>query len=92
MLKIFKWLWDKAETQGREKARAEIYGLRTYHIQKAEIAMLKKRYEPDEPKYKDDIRDMFQPRLSPQEHSAIANELGRMINNWESQDEVNHGR
>lgn len=88
MLKIFKWLWDKAEEQGREKARAEIYYLRTYHIQKAEIAMLKAKHEPDDGRYEDEFKNMFQPKLTPQEHSAIANELGRMIDNWENQDEV----
>lgn len=92
MLRLIKWIWDKAEAQGRENARAEIYGLRTYHIQKAEIAMLKARYEPDDPKYDKEFERFMQPKLTPQEHSAIANELGRMISNWHDQEVRNDGR
>lgn len=88
MLRLFKWVYELGVKHGTERARAEIYGLRTYHIQKAEIAMLKARYEPDEPKYKDDFANMFEPKLTPQEHSAIANELGRMITNWHDQEEA----
>lgn len=89
MIKVFKWLWDKAQNHGEQKVLNILYGLRTYHIQKAELMYYKNKYEPE--KFDDnDIRKFMSPRLSPKEHSAIANELGRLLTDFEKQKELKH--
>lgn len=91
MLGVFKWIWQKAEAHGEQRLLDRLYGLRTYHIQKAEIIYLKERYDPDSLKMDDDdIRKFMPPRMSPKEHSAIANELGRLLTDIEKQREFKH--
>lgn len=87
MLRVFKWLWDKAEDHGEQKILAQLHNLREYHNLKSEIAYLRDRYEPED----DDIHSkkaMFsRPRLTPKEHGAIASELDKILRqNYEAKD------
>jgi hypothetical protein len=79
MIKVFKWLWDKAEAQGEQRVLDQLYGLRSYHQQQAEIAYLKAKHEPDEPRYDDKMEKFMFPKLTPQEHSAVASKVGDLI-------------
>lgn len=92
MLGLFKWIWEKAEAHGEQRVLDRLYGLRSYHIQQAEIIYLKERHDPDSLKMADDdIRKFIQPRMSPNEHSAVANELGRLLTDIERQREFKNG-
>lgn len=78
MLRLFQWLWGKAEAHGEQRVLDHFYALRFYHQQQAEIAFLREKVEPP------DTRDSnFAPReirrLSPQEHSAIVGAVGDLI-------------
>lgn len=80
MLKVFKWLWDKAEEHGREQVLADIHSIRQYHLLESEIAFLKKKYEVEDPNTKS-------PRfpiktLLPMEHGAIADEMSKVLQRW----------
>lgn len=89
MLRVIKWIWDKAEQSGKDKILHQLYYLRTYHIQKAEVEYLRGRLLP-KAKEKDDV--FMDKKLSPDEHSAIAGELGKILTEIENQQEIENGR
>lgn len=81
MIKVFKWLWDKAEEHGREQVLADLHSRREYHHLKAEIAHLKGKYEPEDEK--DSRFSPFPIRtMLPMEHGAISGELDKVLNHW----------
>ncbi len=88
MLKVFKWLWDKAQDHGERRILDQLYGLLSYHRQQAEIAFYKEKYElgsdNDDDMFK---RKFMRPKLSPKEHGAVAGELSRLITDIERQRE-----
>lgn len=86
MLRVFKWLWDKAEAHGEQKVLAQLYSMRQYHYQQAEIAYLKAKHESDDPKYEDKMDTFMFPKLTPQEHSAVATKVTDFITNYEKQE------
>lgn len=88
MVKVFKWLWDKAEKHGEQKVIAQLLGLRSYHMLKAELTYMKTKYEPDDHKREDDVRRFMSPVLTAQEHSAIAGMLGDFVTNYDEQQEA----
>ena len=87
MFKVFKWLWDKAELHGEQRVLDQLYYLRSYHVHQAELAYFKNKYEPSKDD-EDDFKNMFKPKLSPNEHGAVAGELGILISDIESRREA----
>lgn len=84
MLGIFKWIWQKAEAHGEQRVLDQLYGLRSYHHQQAELAYFKTKYEPDTDTKDDmDMRRFMRPKLSPKEHSAVAGELSQLLTDIE---------
>jgi hypothetical protein len=87
MLKVFKWLWDKAEKHGEQKVLAGLHSMRQYHHLQSEIAYLEAKHEPKKPRY-EDKHDVFMiPRLTPQEHGAVAQKISDFINIYEKSEE-----
>jgi len=87
MLKVFEWLWDKAEKHGEQKVLARLYSMRQYHNLQSEIAFLVDKHESKKPKYEDKHDAFMTPRLTPQEHSAVARKISDFINIYEKSEE-----
>ncbi len=77
MIKVFKWLWNKAEKHGREQVITELRALREYHYLKAQISLLERKYEPDTGE-----RGTYKNYLPPKHHEAIAGELGIILERY----------
>lgn len=91
MIKTFKWLWNKAERYGRDKVLSELSAMRGYHNMKAETAFLKAKYEPTEPKDRDDM--FLRPRLTPNEHSAISSALSEFLSSqYKADQQIQRGK
>lgn len=87
MSNIFKWLWDKAEKHGEQKVIAQLHALAEYHQLKSQIAYLQEKYEPDSPKYDNEM--FMMPKLTPQEHSAISSKVFDFISKYHEQEKNN---
>lgn len=76
MLSLIKWIWDKAEQRGRDQIIGELVGMATYHRNKAEIKTLRGKLSEDDTA---DLMPFSMPKLNPEQHSAVAGELYRLL-------------
>lgn len=83
MLKVFKWLWDKAWSAGEQKVLATAHNLALYHQQKAEVTSLRDMYCPGTDAQKD---IEWLPKLTSAEHSAVSSAMFNLIAMFDEDD------
>lgn len=76
MLKIFKWLWYKAETNAAQKIIDELGAFADYHKMKSEIEYLISKHEPRKPESPNPFPSQ---KLDPTQHEAVSNEIYKFI-------------
>lgn len=77
MIRVFKWLWDKAEQNGRNQIIWQLEGLAAYHRNQAEIKTLKEVAGIKDESEFEGLRIL--PNLTPKEHSAVSCEVGHLL-------------
>ena len=71
MIKTLKWIYKLGATHRESQILDQLTGAARYHRQQAELAF----YRKDEPDNRNNLFRDFIPRLTPQEHDAIATAL-----------------